>query len=123
MTNLTLSLDDTIVRNARIKAIQKGTSVSAKVREFLRAYVEGADASQTQARQVATGRLMQLIADACHASQASPIHAPDAQTATEGDTLRSSLYADGFRKVACDTARAASAAPLHLAASKPEMQS
>ncbi len=38
MTNLTIALDETIVRQARIRAIQEGTSVSAKVREFLAQY-------------------------------------------------------------------------------------
>jgi hypothetical protein len=38
MTNLTISLDDAIVRRARIRAIEEGTSVSAKVREFLAQY-------------------------------------------------------------------------------------
>lgn len=41
MANLTISLDENIVKQARIKAIQEGTSLSAKVREFLAAYVQG----------------------------------------------------------------------------------
>jgi len=40
MTNLTISLDENIVKQARIKAIQEGTSLSAKVREFLANYVK-----------------------------------------------------------------------------------
>jgi hypothetical protein len=45
MTNLTISLDEAIVRKARIRAIEEGTSVSAKVREFLAQYakVDGAN--------------------------------------------------------------------------------
>ena len=35
MTNLTISLDENTVRKARLRAIDEGTSVSAKVREFL----------------------------------------------------------------------------------------
>jgi plasmid stability protein len=38
MTNLTISLDESVVRQARIRAIGEGTSVSAKVREFLARY-------------------------------------------------------------------------------------
>ena len=38
MTNLTISLDESIVRSARIRAIQEGTSLSAKVREYLANY-------------------------------------------------------------------------------------
>ncbi len=39
MANLTISLDENLVKQARIKAIQEGTSLSAKVREMLVAYV------------------------------------------------------------------------------------
>ena len=45
MANLTISLDEAIVRKARIRAIQEGTSVSAKVREFLAQYAKVDDAS------------------------------------------------------------------------------
>jgi hypothetical protein len=45
MTNLTISLDDAIVRKARIRAIEEGTSVSAKVREFLAHYAKVDSAS------------------------------------------------------------------------------
>ena len=41
MTNLTISLDDAVVKQARIRAIQDGSSVSAKVREFLADYARG----------------------------------------------------------------------------------
>ncbi len=40
MANLTISLDEAIVRKARIRAIEEGTSVSAKVREFLAQYAK-----------------------------------------------------------------------------------
>ncbi len=40
VTNLTISLDDAVVRKARIRAIEEGTSVSAKVREFLAQYAK-----------------------------------------------------------------------------------
>ncbi len=42
MTNLTIALDESIVRKARIRAIQEGTSVSAKVRDFLAQYANAA---------------------------------------------------------------------------------
>ena len=41
MSNLTISIDDELIRLARIKAIEQGTSVSAKVREFLTQYAHG----------------------------------------------------------------------------------
>ena len=39
MTNLTIALDENLVKQARIKAIQEGTSLSAKVRDLLSLYV------------------------------------------------------------------------------------
>ena len=47
MTNLTIALDEQIVRKARIRAIHEGTSVSAKVREFLADYAQGGDRQQS----------------------------------------------------------------------------
>lgn len=47
MTNLTISLDDAIVRKARIRAIEEGTSVSAKVREFLAQYAKVNSSSES----------------------------------------------------------------------------
>ncbi len=35
MSNLTISVDEQLIKQARIRAIEQGTSVSAKVREFL----------------------------------------------------------------------------------------
>ena len=36
MTNLTLTVDEDILRMARIKALERGTSVNALVREYLK---------------------------------------------------------------------------------------
>ena len=43
MSNLTISADDAIIKQARVRAIQQGTSLSAKVREFLVQYARGLD--------------------------------------------------------------------------------
>jgi len=48
MSNLTISLDDALIRKARVRAIHEGTSVSARIREFLAAYA-GEDNRQQQA--------------------------------------------------------------------------
>lgn len=40
MANLTLSLDDALLRRAREAALRENTSVNALVREFLNRYVE-----------------------------------------------------------------------------------
>ncbi|XAH25790.1 DUF6364 family protein [Xylophilus sp. GW821-FHT01B05] len=50
MTNLTITLDDAIVKKARVRAIHEGTSVSAKVRDFLADYAQGGN------RQLAAGQ-------------------------------------------------------------------
>ena len=50
MTNLTISIDEAVVRQARVRAIQEGTSVSAKVRDFLAAYAQGGQPQQTAAQ-------------------------------------------------------------------------
>ncbi len=41
MSNLTITVDDQLIKLARVRAIQQGTSLSAKVREFLSAYAAG----------------------------------------------------------------------------------
>jgi len=50
MTNLTISVDEAVVRQARVRAIQEGTSVSAKVREFLAGYAQGGQTQQSAAQ-------------------------------------------------------------------------
>lgn len=51
MTNLTISIDEAIVRQARVRAIQEGTSVSAKVRDFLADYAQGGHTRQVAAQE------------------------------------------------------------------------
>jgi plasmid stability protein len=50
MTNLTISIDEQLIRKARVRAIQEGTSVSARIREFLAAYAEGENHRQAAAQ-------------------------------------------------------------------------
>lgn len=38
MSNLTLAVDDALIRKARIKAVQEGTTINAVVRERLKQY-------------------------------------------------------------------------------------
>lgn len=56
MSNLTISVDDHLIKQARIRAIEQGTSVSAKVREFLASYVQGAQVAQAPSPQLAAGQ-------------------------------------------------------------------
>lgn len=39
MVNLTVTIDPDLLRRARIRALEEGTSVNAKVRDFLQGYV------------------------------------------------------------------------------------
>ena len=38
MANLTISVDDVLLKRARIKALEEGTSVNALLRDYLEAY-------------------------------------------------------------------------------------
>lgn len=46
MTNLTLSVEEDVLRRARIRALERGTSVNAVLREFLAAYAGIAEEQQ-----------------------------------------------------------------------------
>ena len=93
MSNLTISLDDELIKQARIRVAQQGTSLSAKVRELLQQYVNGSDDATKRLREEATANLMLAIESATRATPA-PLPSPKA---TERNTLREELYADDFR--------------------------
>jgi plasmid stability protein len=57
MANLTIALDDEILRRARLKALQQGTSVNALLREYLVQY-----AGTRSAQEQAAKRFLQLAA-------------------------------------------------------------
>lgn len=59
MANLTITLDDEILKRARIRALEQGTSVNAVLREYLEAYVGVASI-----REEAVKRLLELSRDA-----------------------------------------------------------
>ncbi len=48
MANLTITIDDALLKQARIRALEQGTSVNALLRDYLIAYA-GADELQAQA--------------------------------------------------------------------------
>jgi plasmid stability protein len=50
VTNLTISIDEKVIRKARVRAINEGTSISARIRKFLAVYVEGENRQQSAAR-------------------------------------------------------------------------
>jgi plasmid stability protein len=94
MSNLTISVDDELIKLARVRAIQQGTSLSAKVREFLQDYVNESDDALRKQREGATARLLQAIESAT--TQTDPEAAKHATRKRR--TLREELYADDFRK-------------------------
>jgi len=53
MTNLTLAIEDDLLRRARLKALQDGTSVNEVVRGFLREYSGCASTRAAAGRRVA----------------------------------------------------------------------
>jgi plasmid stability protein len=91
MTNLTVSLDATIVRKARVRAIQEGTSLSAKVREFLIQYSANSEATELELRRAATARLLESFAQA-RATGKSTVAGK-----VKSGTLRDQLYKGDFR--------------------------
>ena len=94
MSNLTLSVDEDLIKRARVRAIQQGTSLSAKVREFLQQYADESDGLLQRQRQAATAKLLEAMAVA--ADQAQPVAA--ASTASPRHrALREDLYQGDFR--------------------------
>ncbi len=93
MSNLTLSIDDELIKLARVRAIQQGTSLSAKVREFLQQYVHETDDALHKQRRAASAKLMRAIEAA--AAQTQPV--PAAPAGRKRRTLRDELYAGDFR--------------------------
>lgn len=41
MSNITLAIDDETIKQAKLRAVQEGTSLSAKMRELLQRYAQG----------------------------------------------------------------------------------
>lgn len=54
MTNFTITLDEEDLKQARIAAIQQGTSLNAIIRNFIKEYI-----NRNQRHQQATERLLQ----------------------------------------------------------------
>ncbi len=96
MTNLTISLNEVVVRKARIRAIGQGTSLSAKVREFLASYASGA-AERTSGD--ATTDLMRMMSDVRNeiAQNKTSGATTDTATAPKARTLREEMYEGDYR--------------------------
>jgi plasmid stability protein len=95
MSNLTISVDDRIIKLARVRAIEQGTSLSAKVREFLQHYVSQPDAQLQLKREQSAARLMQAIEAATAQTASGAVPRPRAVKGRP--SLRDELYKDDFR--------------------------
>ena len=99
MSNLTIAVDDHLIKQARVLAIQQGTSLSAKVRDFLQAYVNEPDKMLAKQRADATVSLMAAI-DLATAQTSSDLKPATSTTSGAGQkrrTLRKELYDGDFR--------------------------
>ena len=90
MSNLTISIDDQLIKRARARAIEQGTSLSAKVREFLQSYVDESGNMQSKQREQAAARLLAAM------DTAAPAALP-ARSARR--SLRDDLYGQDFRSI------------------------
>ena len=99
MSNLTISVDENLIKLARVRAIQQGTSLSAKVRDFLQVYVNEADKTLARQRADATINLMAAIdvATAQTASNLKPASQAALGSKQKRQTLREELYEGDFR--------------------------
>jgi plasmid stability protein len=95
MSNLTISLDEELIKRARVRAIQQGTSLSAKVREFLQQYANESDEQIRKQREDAAARLMATIELAT--AQTQPVAPAEPPPAGQRRTLRADLYDGDFR--------------------------
>lgn len=92
MSNLTISIDDHLIKQARVRAIQQGTSLSAKVREFVAAYASG---TAERLSGDATTDLMRMIDDV-RQEIGRQADAADAK-ASDSRTMRERLYEGDYR--------------------------
>ena len=103
MPNLTVSVEDEIIKRARVRAIQQGTSVSAKIREFLHEYVSESDDLLKKQRSDAAARLMLAIEAATAQTRPEPATSSGAK---KRRALREELYEGDFRATGRTAAKA-----------------
>lgn len=92
MSNLTINVDDRLIKLARVRAIQQGTSLSAKVREFLTAYAAG---TPQRREGDPTVDLLRMIDDV--RAEIRERNHSDAGAAPRRRTLRDEIYEGDFR--------------------------
>ena len=97
MSNLTISVDEQLIKRARMRAIEQGTSVSAKVREFLQAYAGGSQDALAQQRAESTARLLAAMDAAAAVSGPAPALAGAPAARAQRRSLRDEIYEGDFR--------------------------
>lgn len=91
MANLTIALDEHLIQLAQMRATHEGTSLSAKVREFLQQYVNTPENNLQKQRQNAAKQWLAMVENA--AAQTRPM----LSITPAGKTLRDNLYGDSIR--------------------------
>lgn len=96
MSNLTISIDDHLIKQARVRAIQQGTSLSAKIREYIAAYASG---TADRLSGDATTDLLRMIDDVRMEvrQNAAADPAGSASSSATSRSLREELYEGDFR--------------------------
>lgn len=96
MSNLTISIDDHLIKQARVRAIQQGTSLSAKIREYIAAYASG---TADRLSGDATTDLLRMIDDVRTEVRrnAAGSTAGSDPSATASRSLREELHEGDFR--------------------------
>jgi plasmid stability protein len=96
MSNLTISIDDHLIKQARVRAIQQGTSLSAKIREYIAAYASG---TADRLSGDATTDLLRMIDDVrTEVRQNATAGTSGSDTSTTASrSLREELYEGDFR--------------------------
>jgi hypothetical protein len=108
MANLTIALDEQLLREARIKAVQQGTSVNEICRQAVERFARG-DAAQQQQR---VERLQRLLANAAKATPQGTGPAWPGRAAFYDEVLRErGLLQDAVTHTAEDAATDEAEAP------------
>lgn len=98
MSKLTISVDAELIKKARLRAIQQGTSLSAKVCEFLQQFVNAADANVQNQREATALRILSAIDHATAQSQSAQASAPVVGgSESTKPSLRDAFYDGDFR--------------------------
>ena len=97
MANLTISMDESLIRQARLCAIAQGTSVSAKVREFLSQFVAKQATSSVEQPASELEQLMANMRLEIAQNKANTKAQADLKPSKMRQTLREEMYGADFR--------------------------